>query len=476
LNNGGDILPLTASGTFAFATPVASGGHYSVSISTQPIGLVCTVSNGSGTVGAAAVSNVNVSCTTQFGKFLYVANSGSNDISSYSIDAATGALTSLGAPVPAGVKPQFVTIDPAEKFVYVTDAGSLSSAAGLSAYSINGTTGALTQVAGSPFALAAAASSTPHSLTPPVIDPETKFVYLGDRTDKTIYGARIDSGTGGLTAMTGVPPLAIGQNLGYPILDKTGKYLYVPYMQSPSGGAITGFVSGFRLDAANGTLTAAAGALPTNGDISIIAQRDPSGKFLLVSNQNVSDGSGSVAVFSIDASTGTLTAVPGSPFSTGLPALGLSFHPTKDFVFVTTAPASGTGNGSLVIFRIDPTTGVLASTGAPEATVGSDPSFPLVEPTGKFLIIPNRVSNTIQSFSIDQMNGALTEVAGSPLATDAGPLALRPDLSWKYFFGVNATANTLSSYRLDSTTGALTLVNSLPTGTNPIFAGLAGRQ
>jgi 6-phosphogluconolactonase (cycloisomerase 2 family) len=370
------------------------------------------------------------------------------------------------------MSPQFIAIDPADKFVYVTDAGSLSAAAGLSAYAINGTTGALTQVAGSPFALAAAASSTPHTLTPPVIDPETKFVYVGDRTDKTIYGARIDASTGSLTAMTGMPPLMLGQNLGYPILDKAGKYLYVPYMQ-PQAGSV-GFVSGFKLDAMTGTLTAAAAPVPTGGNLSVIAQRDPSGKFLLVSNQNGTTGS--VAVLSTDASTGALTAVPGSPFDTGLPAVGLSFHPTKDFVFVTTAPASIFANGSLVIFRIDRTTGVLTPTGAPNVTVGWSPSFPLVEPTGKFLIIPNRVSDTIQSFSIDQTTGALTEVAGSPFPTDAGPLPLRPDLSWKYFFGVNASANTVSSYTLDSTNGTVTLVNTVPTGTNPVFAGLAGRQ
>ena len=43
------------------------------------------------------------------GKFAYVANNGSNDVSAYTINAATGALTSIGAPVAAGTNPNSVT-------------------------------------------------------------------------------------------------------------------------------------------------------------------------------------------------------------------------------------------------------------------------------------------------------------------------------------------------------------------------------
>lgn len=62
-NNGGDNLSVNANGPFTFATPVATGGAYAVSVMTQPTGQTCTVNGGSGTA-AANVSSVAVSCAT----------------------------------------------------------------------------------------------------------------------------------------------------------------------------------------------------------------------------------------------------------------------------------------------------------------------------------------------------------------------------------------------------------------------------
>lgn len=61
-NNGGDSLGVTANGAFTFASSVASGSAYAVTVGTQPDGQTCSVRNGSGTA-AANVSNVSVSCT-----------------------------------------------------------------------------------------------------------------------------------------------------------------------------------------------------------------------------------------------------------------------------------------------------------------------------------------------------------------------------------------------------------------------------
>jgi hypothetical protein len=64
LDNGGDALKVTANGAFTFATPVASGSPYNVTVSVPPTGETCTVTNGSGTVGSANVTNVAVACKT----------------------------------------------------------------------------------------------------------------------------------------------------------------------------------------------------------------------------------------------------------------------------------------------------------------------------------------------------------------------------------------------------------------------------
>ncbi len=65
LDNGADSLTVTANGTFTFKTALASGAAYSVTVGTQPTGETCTVTNGSGTVGTANVTNVAVACKDQ---------------------------------------------------------------------------------------------------------------------------------------------------------------------------------------------------------------------------------------------------------------------------------------------------------------------------------------------------------------------------------------------------------------------------
>lgn len=62
-DNGGDDLVVPGNATsFTFATSVASGANYAVAVKTQPSGLVCIVSNGSGKVGNADVTTPQVTC------------------------------------------------------------------------------------------------------------------------------------------------------------------------------------------------------------------------------------------------------------------------------------------------------------------------------------------------------------------------------------------------------------------------------
>jgi hypothetical protein len=61
-NNGGDTLTLGANGPFTFATPVAEGGTYSVTVQTQPVDQTCTISDASGPIGGSNVTNIDVTC------------------------------------------------------------------------------------------------------------------------------------------------------------------------------------------------------------------------------------------------------------------------------------------------------------------------------------------------------------------------------------------------------------------------------
>jgi sugar lactone lactonase YvrE len=63
-DNGGDDLAVSSSGSFVFATSVASGVSYNVTVKTQPSGPVqaCTATNDSGTVGSVGVASITVNC------------------------------------------------------------------------------------------------------------------------------------------------------------------------------------------------------------------------------------------------------------------------------------------------------------------------------------------------------------------------------------------------------------------------------
>ncbi len=61
-DNGGDSLTISANGGFTFATLVATGSPYSVTVLTQPTRQTCTVANGAGTMAGTNITNVTVSC------------------------------------------------------------------------------------------------------------------------------------------------------------------------------------------------------------------------------------------------------------------------------------------------------------------------------------------------------------------------------------------------------------------------------
>lgn len=94
LNNGADARAVSGGATtFEFVTKVASGSPYNVTVQTAPTGpsQTCVVSNGSGTVTNADVTNVGISCTTNaynvnvnvsgmVGTGLVLRNNGGNDL------------------------------------------------------------------------------------------------------------------------------------------------------------------------------------------------------------------------------------------------------------------------------------------------------------------------------------------------------------------------------------------------------------
>jgi DNA-binding beta-propeller fold protein YncE len=132
------------------------------------------------------------------GKFAYVANFNDNNVSAYSV-GANGALTPVaGSPFAAGINPNSVAVNPTGKFAYAVNFRSNN----VSAYSI-GADGALTPVAGSPFA----AGINPNSVA---VNPTGKFAYVTNLSDNNVSAYSIGT-DGALTPVAG-SPFAAGIN------------------------------------------------------------------------------------------------------------------------------------------------------------------------------------------------------------------------------------------------------------------------
>jgi 6-phosphogluconolactonase len=300
-------------------------------------------------------------------RFVYVSNSRSNNISAYTVDSTTGALTAVsGSPFPTGFFPNLVAVDPSGKFVYVANFCLTPICNGgngtISAYAINGTTGALNAVPGSPFA----AGLGPDSVT---IDPSGKFLYV------VSYGLgvssyTIDRGTGALTPISG-SPFAAGINPSSVAVDPLGKFVYVTNIGSPP--LFNGTVSGFTTDSGTGALKAIVGSpfaaemIPTSMTV------DPSGKFAYVINQ----GSHRVSAYTIDGNTGALTPIADSSFAVGIIPTSVAVDSSGEFAYVTTECVTTTcaGKDGVSAYTINRTTGALTPLSGSPFAAGPLPAW-----------------------------------------------------------------------------------------------------
>jgi 6-phosphogluconolactonase (cycloisomerase 2 family) len=136
----------------------------------------------------------------------------------------------------------------------------------------------------------------------------------------------------------------------------------------------------------------------------------PSGKFLILIQAP------GIHVFAIGAA-GDLTPVPGSPISVGN-TMSADMDPDGKFVYVT-AP----GENKLWGFSMDATTGALTPLPGMPATLGKFGTN--LDVSRRFVYVPNSNDNTLSVFRIDPATGTLTPVPGSPFPVGKAPSDVR---------------------------------------------------
>ena len=325
-------------------------------------------------------------------QYLYAVNAASRTISAYRINPSTGALTQVPGSPFATNDSLFITINPASTFAYTQDFFNGT----ISAFRINAATGALTPVPGSPFSTGFEASRI-------AINPAGTFAYVSSMSSHTISAYRIDASTGALNPIPRSPFSVALEKPSSVTIDPAGSFIYT------NTGSI------FSINASSGVLTPVRSRTLAHGnDISSITI-SPNGTFAYISAQKT------ISVYHVNAATGDLTSIPGSPFSQqAVPEISPS----------VTINAAGT-----VAYVADSNL--------------------------------NSYSG-ISTFSINLSNGALTEIPGSPfvVGTSMAPVVLSPAGTFIYQGG---TGQSISALRIDPATGALTPISGspFPAGHNP---------
>jgi 6-phosphogluconolactonase (cycloisomerase 2 family) len=234
------------------------------------------------------------------GKFLFLAadgaGGGSGGVGTFMIDSASGALTSNGGLNLNDGHPIGVSVDPLDRFVYVSYFQGLSDPNFVIPLKLDSNSGALSRVA-APVAVGASWV---------LADPSGRFLYVGNGASNTISAFKIDPAVGTLTAVAGAPfTITNGAGQGDSFtsaIDPTGNYLYV-------ASYVGSNVSVYTIDHSSGQLAPINGSPFPTGPAPNAVVTEPLGRFVYVS-----DDSG-VSAFRIDAANGTLTAVTGSPFA-----------------------------------------------------------------------------------------------------------------------------------------------------------------
>jgi 6-phosphogluconolactonase (cycloisomerase 2 family) len=269
------------------------------------------VNTGTGVLTRVSGSPFNTGATPlgvavdPLGKFVFVANQDSNSVSAFSINSSSGALAEIaGSPFTGVGNPFGVTISTSGAFLFVSNADTgFGIGNTVSAFSINPTTGALTQVS-SP-----SATSNPPGITSPIgMATDGRFLFVGDHMAETVVPFSINAAGGALTPLAALPPpggSCSGSCHHNPLrltVDPSDRFVFWTNVQA-------GTLSAFNIN--NGALTLIAEV--STGQHPFGLALTPGGNQLFVVNKV----DNSISGFSVNATTGAVSPLAGSPFAEG---------------------------------------------------------------------------------------------------------------------------------------------------------------
>jgi 6-phosphogluconolactonase (cycloisomerase 2 family) len=301
------------------------------------------------------------------GKFLYTIHGDLSDITAFSIDEATGALTQINRQSTEGKNPVHLAIDPGNRFVVV--ANHITSSLALLTREPDGALGPVIDL------VSLEGEIGPHRVEQPFakphqveFDPSGRYIAVPDKGLDIVFTYEIDAAAGKLRASTEPARAREGAGPRHIAFHPSGTLAYV-------------------INELDSTVTAC----------------------------RFSPETGAIEPFQI------LSALPDS-FTGNSRASEIVASPDGRFVY-----ASNRGHDSIAIFSVEEASGRLTSVGW-QASGGRTPRFFAIDPNHQRLLVANEDTDTIVSFEIDRSDGSLRPVGepvriGSPVCILFKPIA-----------------------------------------------------
>ena len=497
LSVDGQSFTLSRNGGFDTPASLAAGAQYSLTVVKPPAGEACAVTNGSGTIGAANVTDVLVACTTNPSLTYRVGGSVSglngalvlknNGTDSLTI-GASGAFTFSTALFDQASYDVTVVTQPAGQTCTVTNAagtvqganvanvqvdcannppptitigGSLSGlAAGTGlilqdnggddlTLAANGSFSFPTPVpSGSPYAVTLAAQPANQTCS---VANGTSTAGGSNVTNVQVTCAASSYAIGGtVTGLASGASLVLQDNGGDNLALTADGWFY--FSQNVTAGSGYGVTVLTQPNQETCTVANGSGVMGGSNVTNVAVSCTVKPQYLYVANLNSND----VSAYRIDASTGALTLLGSFPAGTQPDAVAV--NPAGTFAYVAN------NGGGVSVYRIDAATGVLSQIAGSPFAAGTYPISVTVDPAGTFAYVANNGSGTVSAYRIDQTTGALTQIPGSPFAAGAAPYSITVDPAGTFAYVANNGSGTVSAYRIDATTGALASVGALQVG------------
>lgn len=304
----------------------------------------------------------------------------------------------------------------------------------------------LSGISGSPWQV----SLTPTALA---VTIDNKYLYVGSAAGG-IYVFTIGS-NGAISLANNGAPVATGVEPSVLRVDSTGKWLL-------GADAFAGEAYVFQIGN-GGVLTSISSSVVTLNTTTPAQDLEiaPSNSLVFVSL-----GTGGVYTLSFNATSGALAQVNGvlNPKQSGGADYGMAVTPSGNYLLV-----AETAVGGVRVLSVSSSGGLSEISGSP-FTTATGAFWVLLDSTGTYAYVSNRSNGNISAFSIGT-TGALTAVSGSPFSTGSSPGQMVEDNSKTYLAVICAGGNPdLQVFSINSSTGALTSFKTATTGTDPTEA------